>query len=143
MHSDSFCRPSLGLCQLQIVLSCDFPVSPWLSPGMVGIIEIVNYPFQMLPGFIEKREILRIPDIRRRTGRVQNQGPHIVGESSAIRHLQLILPVFRRYIRRCQNHFIDFHKELRRESLSKIHHSRVGERAFRLKRWVPKEILII
>ena len=72
LHTDLLCRPLFGLSQCKIGLPGDPPIGPGLLPGMENFVEVVYHPLQLLTGFMEEFEVLRVLDVGWGTGGIQN-----------------------------------------------------------------------
>ena len=63
LHADLLRRPLFGLSQCKIGLPGDPPIGPGLLPGMESLVEVVYHPLQLLTGFMEEFEVLRVFDV--------------------------------------------------------------------------------
>ena len=91
------------------------------------VMEAVQNLFSVFPGFIEQRNILRVPDMRRRTGSVYDHGTAVAAGSGTLIFIVVILRFCRLSLTRfciLHDHLVDLAQNFRCQPLTEVYHQR-------------------
>ena len=122
----------LASCDGKVLFSRLLPIRSRFWNTM-GLAEGVDDLFRGLPGFVQKRQICRMPDIGRRTGRINDQLPPalrfvLLPTIRRVRIIGVRALFFGRHGMGGHDPFIDVCKDLRRKPLSEMGHAGRVER---------------
>lgn len=120
----------------QVVFPGSFAVGAWLLT-IGGAVEYIQQFFCVFTSFVQQRDILRIPDVGRRTGGIHDHGAAVSAVTGFV-----VAILF--HIGFLHNHFVDFCQDFRCQTLSKIYHGgRIKGRFAVIKAGISAEILQI
>ena len=139
LHADLLRRPLFGLSQCKIGLPGDPPIGPGLLPGMESLVEVVYHPLQLLTGFMEEFEVLRVFDVGWGTGGIQNLCSDVLSSHCRLR----IAFMFLRRRSGREEDVVDHHQGFCPEPFPERHQEGSRERAALPERFAPNEVLEI
>ena len=130
----------LRLCHGKIRLAQNLAVRARTARLLDHGVKLVEHAVQLLPGLVQKREVLGEADVQRRAGRVKY---HRAKVPVRRRLLFLLVRVFGRRLGALDDNLVDLVDEVHSEALAQFGKDAVPERALRPVAFESDEVLVI